>query len=66
MYSLTEKIILQIFGSNFHTNFHLSQRSPRHSILRENRKIWKFRTPLKTCLICTGTPMTIRLKSWHS
>ena len=63
---LTEEIILKIFGSPDLTVFLLDRLSARDSVYSRENLLENLGTPLKMCLICTGTPVKTHLKFWHS
>jgi len=66
MKPLTEEIVLKIFGSSDLTVFLLDLLSAGDSVYSRENSFGNLGKPLKTCLICTGTPVKIRLKFWQS
>jgi len=62
----TEEIILKIFGSSNLTVFLLDLLIAGDSVYSRENLFENLGTPLKRCLICTGTPVKIRLKVLQS
>ena len=62
---LTEEIILEIFGSSHLIVFLLDLLSAGDSVYSRENLFENLGTPLKTCLICTETPVKIRLEFWQ-
>jgi len=53
-WSLTEEIRLKLFGSPDLTVFLLDLLSAGDSVYSRENSLENLRTPVKTCLICTG------------
>jgi len=63
---LREEIRLQIFGSPDLSVVLIDFLSAGDSISSLEYLLENLGTPVKTCLICTGTPVQTRLKLWQS
>ena len=61
-----EEIVLKIFGSPDLTVFLLDLLSAGDSVYSRENLLENLGTSVKTCLICTGTPVKTRLKFWQS
>ena len=64
---LTEEIMHDLlFGSSDLTVFDSDLLIAGDSVYLRENVFENLGTPLKTCLICMGTPVKIRLKFWQS
>jgi len=65
-YPLTEELRLEIFGSPDLSIFFTDHFSDGDSIYSSEEFVEFLGNPVKSCLICTGTPVKICRKLWQS